>query len=279
MRSEIQIHDETIEIARLTNKHPLLTTCMGEVLPGVSQVYPSITKHLTHVLDISCGPGGWMLECARRYKNAHIIGVDTRKTMVRCAANRCKAFPNIDVFHIASYTDFDRFQDAFFDIISLQCIHLSVRYDQWIHLLNECKRMLKKGGCIRFTTFEYARSNSPALQKLHEWYSQIEDRKQSFSHTRQDQGSLYELEPLLSDHFFETFLLPHLINFSYGTAIHKGWTHDLLLQAQQDLPYMAHHRIITQEQIIPFLHQMEIEFALPNFHALQYGMTIWGRKN
>lgn len=279
MLSEIQINDDAIEITRLTNKHPLLTTCLGEVLPGVSQAYPSITKNPTNILDFSCGPGGWMLECAQTYKNAYIVGVDTRKAMVRCAANRSRIFPHICVFHIASYTDLALFQDASFDIISFQCANLSLCYEQWIHLLKECKRILRKGGCIRLTEFERARSNSPALKGWNKLYRQMEDVMRNFPHFLQGQGWLYELEPLFSAHFWETFLLPHLINFSYGTPIHKEWTYDLLLQARQSLPFMAHHNLIAQEQIIPFLHQMQLDFALPNFHAIQYGMTIWGRKN
>ncbi|WP_151754669.1 class I SAM-dependent methyltransferase [Dictyobacter vulcani] len=276
MLSKIQAHDDTIEIARLTNKHPLLVTCLGGVLPGVSQVFPSPTKNITAILDVACGPGGWMFECARAYKHAHIVGVDTRETMVRCASQRSKRYPNIQIFHLSSYLDFSRFQDASFDIISFQCTNLHVCYEQWIHLLRECKRILRKGGCIRFTEFEHAHSNSPALQRWNTLYEQIEDLG---AFPLRNQNWFYELEPLLAPDFLEPLLLPHLINFSYGALVYEGWTHDLLSQAQQCLPIMVHHDFITQEQSVSLLRQMQLEFALPNFHALQYGMTIWRRKN
>ncbi|GCE29448.1 hypothetical protein KDA_49320 [Dictyobacter alpinus] len=217
-----------------------------------------------------------MVECAQTYKNACIVGVDTREAMVRCAAIRSKVLPHLSVFHLASYTDFALFQDASFDIISLHCAQLPLSYQQWIHLLQEGKRLLKKGGWIRLTAFEYARSNAPTLNTWNELEGQMEGAAQNFSHALQSQ--LYELEPLVAANFWETVLIPHLINFSYGTPIHKGWTQDLLLQAQQRLPFMAQRHIITHEYISPFLHQMHLDFARPTFHAIHYGMTVWGRK-
>ena len=48
------------EMARLIDQDRLITRCMGGLLPERSNDFSGIHR----VLDIGCGPGGWVLELA-----------------------------------------------------------------------------------------------------------------------------------------------------------------------------------------------------------------------
>ncbi|QBD82793.1 hypothetical protein EPA93_45250 [Ktedonosporobacter rubrisoli] len=61
MSLEIQAYSNVVEIARLTNKIPLLIHSLGGLLPGLpDKGQPAPRK----VLEVACGPGGgcWNLQ-------------------------------------------------------------------------------------------------------------------------------------------------------------------------------------------------------------------------
>jgi tRNA G46 methylase TrmB len=67
------------EMARLINQDRLLTRAMGGVFPGVSA---SDISNLHQVLDLGCGPGGWVLDVAFEYPQIEAAGIDISRMMV-----------------------------------------------------------------------------------------------------------------------------------------------------------------------------------------------------
>ncbi|WP_201360015.1 class I SAM-dependent methyltransferase [Dictyobacter formicarum] len=277
MFTEAQTLDAVIEIARLTNKLPLLIHCLGGVLPGMPG---GNLSDFSHVLELCCGPGGWMQEFARAYKKTRVTGVDTREIMVEYAANRMQAYSNAKAVLVPSYTNLSCFNDAAFDVVTIQFLSSHINIDQWESVLKECKRVLKSGGLVRITESEFPHSNSPALETWSNlcWQGLIRIAPYSFSSHRR-QVWLCELEPSLVAAGFESLALrPHLINFSYGASYYEEWKHDLLIQAHMYLPAMIASNLIHQDQGTLLLAQLQQEMNLPTFHAIQYLATAWGRK-
>ncbi len=77
----VQDRSNKEELQRLQIQDHLLTTAMGGVLP--EQPDPLRFKR---VLDIGCGPGGWLIELARTYPDCEtLIGIDASTRIVESA--------------------------------------------------------------------------------------------------------------------------------------------------------------------------------------------------
>ena len=59
------------EMARLINQERLLTRVMGGVFPEHFDL-----SHVSHILDIGCGPGGWVLDVAFAHSQINVVGID-----------------------------------------------------------------------------------------------------------------------------------------------------------------------------------------------------------
>ncbi|KAL4250784.1 hypothetical protein ABKN59_006099 [Abortiporus biennis] len=116
------------------------------------QACGSVTWHIfkeppAKVLDIGCGVGTWILDCARQWKHSHFVGVDivplypdlhqvgsplaSRITWVQ--ANILERLP---------------FQDEEFDYVHIKRIARGVPEDKWDSLLEEISRVMKPGAAI-----------------------------------------------------------------------------------------------------------------------------------
>ncbi len=73
------------EMARLINLDRVLTQSMGGPLVGV----PDLSR-LRNILDLGCGPGGWVLDVAFELPDADIEGVDISRIMVDYANARAR---------------------------------------------------------------------------------------------------------------------------------------------------------------------------------------------
>jgi SAM-dependent methyltransferase len=74
------------EMIRLMIQDNLYTTVMGG--PLSEQADPA---SLHHVLDIGCGPGGWILEAARLYPHMNLTGTDISWRMIEYARAQAQA--------------------------------------------------------------------------------------------------------------------------------------------------------------------------------------------
>src|SRR5258708_15924982 len=68
------------EMLRLLDQDRTLTRCMGGLLAEQSGV-----EGLQDVLDIACGPGGWVQELAFAYPHIEVTGLDISKAMIEYA--------------------------------------------------------------------------------------------------------------------------------------------------------------------------------------------------
>src|SRR3989442_10464417 len=72
--------DFIIEIVHLMEQHRILTEHLGGLFP---EGFNSGNIH--NVLDIACGPGGWVLDMAWAYQEIQVVGIDNNPEMLRYA--------------------------------------------------------------------------------------------------------------------------------------------------------------------------------------------------
>src|SRR5579884_751697 len=74
------------EMNRLLSLDGIFTRSMGGPLPEQEDL-----SHVTRVLDLACGPGGWALLVAERYPQMQVMGIDISPQMIGYARERARA--------------------------------------------------------------------------------------------------------------------------------------------------------------------------------------------
>src|SRR5579875_3362086 len=111
---------ETVtEMTRLLAQDTLITRSMGGL-------FPERTDHLEGmhaILDVACGPGGWVLEAAREYPHIQITGIDISERSIQYARASAQArdFSNahFKVMDILKPLDLP---DASFDLVNARTL-------------------------------------------------------------------------------------------------------------------------------------------------------------
>jgi ubiquinone/menaquinone biosynthesis C-methylase UbiE len=159
------------ELNRLVVQDRMFTTVMGGVLP--EQEDPS---QFRRVLDIGCGPGGWLLETAQQYPQIQkLYGIDISSTMIRYARELAEKqsmptgpkerveFLTMDALMVLE------FPEDFFDLVNLRFGVSFMRQWDWPKMFDEMHRVTRTGGVIRLVELEIgSHSDSEALTRFAE---------------------------------------------------------------------------------------------------------------
>ena len=156
-------HEE--EMGRLLVQDRMLTAGMGGVL--VEQPHPI---RFERVLDVGCGPGGWLLETALTYPQiASLVGIDISSKMLSSARAQTRAlqleerveFQSMDAQRMLA------FPVTSFDLANLRTGISWLRKWDWPKLVQELRRVLRRDGTIRLTDLNGpVVSNSAAMTSL-----------------------------------------------------------------------------------------------------------------
>lgn len=153
------------EMGRLLVQDRMLTAGMGGVL--VEQPHP---ERFERVLDVGCGPGGWVLETAQAYPHITLLtGIDISGKMLSAAREQAKTLQLAKrvEFHKMDALRMLEFPDACFDLVNLRTGMNWLRKWDWPKLLQEFRRVLRRDGTIRLTEINGPiLSNSPAMTSL-----------------------------------------------------------------------------------------------------------------
>src|SRR5713226_9162939 len=79
--------ESAAEMARLMNQDRLITDGMGGLFPERQDNLTGIHD----ILDIACGPGGWVLSTAHAYPEINVVGTDISRTMIQYAKAQARA--------------------------------------------------------------------------------------------------------------------------------------------------------------------------------------------
>ncbi len=270
--------ESTAETARLMYQDRLTTKQMGGVL---SEHSPQKIASLRNVLDLACGPGGWAIDLAYTAPKAQVVGIDIGAGNIAYAQSQAHAqgLDNVrfQVMDILKPLDFP---DNSFDLVNARLLFGFMPKHAWVPLAQECQRILKPGGIMRFTEIGDGASTSLACSELNTKLSKaLFLTGQSFSPNGQTLG----IAPMLG-HF--------LLNAGYvslnraAAAVDASANMDAHWQFYQNFkvlnrllkPFMLRMGTTSSEEFEQLYEQALEDIESDSFCALSFILTAWGEK-
>jgi ubiquinone/menaquinone biosynthesis C-methylase UbiE len=234
------------------------------------------------ILDLACGPGGWVLEVAREHPEIEVTGVDISESMIRFAKAQAisRGYGNAR-FLVMDVKQPLRFEEASFDLVNVRSLFGVMGPGEWPQLLAECKRILRPGGIIRLTELEVPVTTSPALNELWDITARAFYKTgRSFSVDGRHIGITPVLKRLLRDAGFQDVKQQgHVMDISAGTADFEGFWRNFVYVFELVKPFMLKIEGLTTEQEYERLYQhMQAEMLASDFCGLWTYVTVWGEK-
>src|SRR6266700_7815889 len=79
--------ESAAEMARLVSQDRLTTKSMGGLLPEQTDL-----SSIHRVLDVACGPGGWVLDMAFEHPEVQVVGIDiSQRSEERRVGKECRS--------------------------------------------------------------------------------------------------------------------------------------------------------------------------------------------
>src|SRR5260370_14128683 len=151
------------EMVRLTKQHRIVTKQMGGLFPQEVDL-----AAIQRVLDLACGPGGWVLDVAFAYPKIEVVGVDISQAMTSYA----RAQTQVHRLHNAAFHTMNilkplEFDDDSFDFVNARMLAGVLSPKDWPGLIQQCKRILRPGGRLRLIEADdLVFTNRPSLEQL-----------------------------------------------------------------------------------------------------------------
>jgi ubiquinone/menaquinone biosynthesis C-methylase UbiE len=221
------------EIGRLVDQDRMLNQVI-EILP---EDVPLSGK----ILDVACGPGGWLEEVLFHYPEYSGIGVDISENVIHYARETTRShgakyleFHVLDVTNSAAWHQ--RFAANSMALVQARFMVSFLKADQWLPVIREMVRVAVPGGVVRLIEHDESGafvSNSAALEEF---------RRLIFRATRTD-NRLTIFTPMLTRWLrqagcTQTRVVPHLIDFSYRQPFYAEVVEDLVVLVQTMGPFI-----------------------------------------
>jgi len=268
--------ENAAEMARLMIQDRLLTTAMGGPFAEQKDL-----SSLHRILDIACGPGGWLMDVASHFSHIQGVGIDISQLMIAYATNlaHTQKLPNVR-FVVMDATGPLDFPDASFDLVNGRILTGFLSTAGWGALLQECRRITRLGGILRLTEPEFGFTNSAALDALTGLAAEALRRS---GHSFSPHGRTFGTTPLLR------FLLRQagygsieqrasVVDYSAGTALYESNVQNLLVVYQLLQPFLVQTQVASLPEVQALYRQMEQEVQREDFCGLDYYLTVWGTK-
>jgi SAM-dependent methyltransferase len=276
--------DDPTELVRLLNLDRAITASMGGPLAGgIGEVQP-----LKHILDLACGPGGWVIDAAfaLRKQEVEVAGVDISAPMIAYANALARTQQRTNAsFEVMDITQPLTFADGAFDLVNARFLVgvLKCR-PQWEALLAECLRLLRPEGIIRLVeTDGLVVTTSKSLARLQRRLTMsMHERGYGFS---VDGGLTLGMTPVLPHllreaGFHQIHLTPfvfdgshpdgawmaclRLCEFTYYLALQQGLLDGMALSEEETIPQVIEH--------------MLADINATAFGCLTYGLMVSARR-
>ena len=262
------------EMARLIDQDSILTQAQGGLFSEREDF-----STIVDVLDIASGPGGWVLDVALTYPEIEVTGIDISKSMIEYA----RAYAKVRELHNAHFQVMNalnplEFPTASFDLVNARTIIGFVFPAIWPQLIAECRRILRPGGILRLTEFEWGFTNKPAF----ETYCSLVNRAfflagRSFSPTGKHMGITPMLEPLMRTGGFHSIKRKaHALDCSAGAPAFPSMYEDCKSGFQLMQPFLISTQVASHEEIEHLYEQVMDEMLSDDFCSLSYFLTTWG---
>ncbi len=270
--------ENAAEMARLINQDLLITRCMGGPFPEWPEAE---LANISNVLDIACGPGGWVLEVAREYPQMHLIGVDISSTIIRYADALAdsRGYNNVH-FEVMDVTRALDFPDNSFDFVNARLLAGFMGKNDWPQLIRECMRIVRPGGIIRLTEWEGTITNSPAQERLNGMIAKAGFvTKRTFSPDGRNIGITPMLARFLKNvGCVDIHSRAFMVDFSTGMEAHADYAENVMSGFEILRPFLTKLEQMSDDDYSMLHQQMVGEMLSDDFCGVSYHLTVWGQK-
>ncbi|HZR44451.1 MAG TPA: methyltransferase domain-containing protein [Ktedonobacteraceae bacterium] len=264
------------EMARLIDLHRVVTQAMGGPLAGVSELPPE-----AKVLDMACGPGGWVCDVAFERPDIEVAGIDVSKIMVEyayaCARTQQLSNASFGVMDITQPLDFS---DGTFDLVNARFLVGVLRRKSWGQFLAECTRILKPGGILRLTEPIDAAgiTTSTAYESLSLLVCQAFWRcGYGFSMNGYTLGMTTRLPRMLRQAgYHDVRCMAHTLEFSVDCHLWKDLYNNALAGSSLIHPFLEKAGVATQQDVERLVARMHLEWLSEEFCGMWHLMTVLG---
>ncbi len=270
--------ESAAETARLMYQDRLTTQQMGGVLREHS---PEKIASMRNVLDLACGPGGWVIDLAYASPETQVVGVDMSAGNIAYAQSqaRVQGLDNarFQVMNILNPLDFP---DNSFDLVNARLLFGFMPKHAWIPLVQECQRILRPRGIMRLTEISDGVSTSLACSQLNMKLTQALFRTgQSFSPDGQTLGIAPMLGRFLHDTGYVSLgrvAVP--VDASAQMEAHWQFYQNFKVLNRLLKPFMLRMGTVSSEEFEQLYEQALTDIESDSFCALNFVLTVWGEK-
>lgn len=267
--------EASAEMARLLDQDLLLTRQMGGLFPERSNQLEGIHD----ILDVACGPGGWVLNLAADYPSIEAIGIDISTRMIKYAQTHAmvRRLPNAH-FQVMNVMEPLPFASQSFDLVNARLLEAVMTPATWPPLLKEMARVCRPGGIIRLTEVEAPITSSPAFEKLNGiGLHTAQMGKRLYGLGERTIGVTAVFGKLLREAGCQNIQKKaHVFDFSAESEYRDGWMQNWNMAYQLARPFFLKMGLLTEEEFQTLIMQMIAEMLSDDFCGIVYGMTAWG---
>ena len=270
--------ESTAETARLMYQDRLTTQQMGGVLHEHS---PEKIASMRNVLDLACGPGGWVIDLAYTSSMTQVIGVDISVGSIAYAQSQARAQglenARFQVMDVLKPLDFP---DNSFDLVNARLLFGFMPKQAWVLLVQECQRILRPGGIMRLTEMSDGECTSLACSQLNAKLTQALFRAgQSFS----PDGMTLGIAPMLGRFLLDTgyvSLGKAAVALDVSAQMDAHWQFYQNFKVFNRLlkPFLMRMGTVSSEEFEQLYEQALTDIESDSFCALSFILTVWGEK-
>jgi Methyltransferase domain len=154
-------HDER-EHVRLDQLHAFMKKFWG------SNIFAPIVSEPSLIMDVGAGRGGWVIDVAKQYPRANVIGFDL-SPIIRHEKPENAEFVVGDL-----HVDLKRFIDGTIDLIHSRMLCGGVKADEWDRYIKKVFELLKPGtGWAQFVEDSYKTWDGDAVPEASPFYKVV----------------------------------------------------------------------------------------------------------
>lgn len=232
------------------------------------------------ILDLGCGPGGWVLEAAQIFPMSVVTGIDINERRIEFAKKQAIAVntPNAE-FILGNFAELEKYvQPESVDFLHARLLKwFSPNYKQ---LVKKWLTRVRAGGILCLVEGEGPITNSEAFDEVLQRVSVVLARQQPDEMPAGFQVVTPHLQHMLQDlHLVEIQEVAHVINFSAG-AKGRG---PFLMDITDGLQSIAHQLMqrggLTEQESNHLIQRCIADlWENPAFRGIQYFLSIYGNK-